>query len=723
MKFLILNCFWRVLKLFKELLEFSVSLIFSKLVHDDFIKKLFPRTDNDREPVNEIWENVDENLELVDETRKQKNLPKKKSLKILWGSNNGTSKRLAKILESMLLDTQRIYSNYTISMHHICDYDPEDEIIKDAEEGSCLIIFMPTYPKGSPPDDAEWFCKWLREASNDYRFSKGSLHKLNFSIFGIGDYSYGRNNYCLLARKMEDWFLKLSAHRIYSTCLLDASGASSLESQLNMAADLFAMSLDSLNEDPQPQFVVPNNIESDNEDSAYSDNEVYENNPVVNNNVVDIEDIVKPNPKPTPALDGKAQQKPDMITPSLRKELTKQGYKLVGTHSGVKLCRWTKSMMRGRGKLETNVVFFFNLLFSSGGCYKNSFYGINSHQCMEATPSLACANKCVFCWRHHTNPVGTEWKWNKDKANEIFDGIVEAHYGMIKEFKGVPGVQENRFKEAMTVRHCALSLVGEPIMYPEINQFIKRLHSQQISTFLVTNAQFPDAIETLDPVTQLYVSVDASTKSSLKKIDRPLFKDFWERFIGSLNALGKKGQRTVYRLTLVKSFNSDDIEGYAKLILLGNPDFIEVKGVTFCGSSELTMKNVPWHEEVVKFGKALLEKVNQLSLQQKLNLEGGDSLNNETLARYGLACEHEHSNCILLAHEKFFINKQWHTWIDYDKFNQLVSKFYETGGQAVFGSLDYVLPTPGWAVYGSQEQGFNPDDLRFRKNSKLICKE
>lgn len=46
-----------------------------------------------------------------------------------------------------------------------------------------------------------------------------------------------------------------------------------------------------------------------------------------------------------------------------------------------------------------------------GGCYKHTFYGITSYQCMEATPSLACANKCVFCWRHHKNPVGTEWRY------------------------------------------------------------------------------------------------------------------------------------------------------------------------------------------------------------------------------------------------------------------------------------------------------------------------
>lgn len=32
---------------------------------------------------------------------------------------------------------------------------------------------------------------------------------------------------------------------------------------------------------------------------------------------------------------------------------------------------------------------------------------------------------------------------------------------------------------------------------------------------------------------QLYVSVDAATKDSLKAIDRPLFGDFWERFVVS----------------------------------------------------------------------------------------------------------------------------------------------------------------------------------------------
>ena len=62
--------------------------------------------------------------------------------------------------------------------------------------------------------------------------------------------------------------------------------------------------------------------------------------------------------------------------------LTKQGYTIIGSHSGVKICRWTKSALRGRGS-----------------CYKYSFYGIQSHLCMEATPSLSCSNKCVYSSR------------------------------------------------------------------------------------------------------------------------------------------------------------------------------------------------------------------------------------------------------------------------------------------------------------------------------------
>ena len=280
-------------------------------------------------------------------------------------------------------------------------------------------------------------------------------------------------------------------------------------------------------------------------------------------------------------------------------------------------------------------------------------------------------------------------------------GAIKNHYEMIKQFKGVPGVKPDRFAEGFSIKHCALSLVGEPIMYPEINKFCTMLHEKGISSFLVTNAQFPDAIKSLVPVTQLYVSVDAGTKESLKKIDRPLFKDFWPRFIDSLKALSDKGQRTVYRLTVVKAWNSDEIEAYAKLVQLGRPDFIEIKGVTFCGDSKsddgLTMKNVPWHEEVRHFVSMLVDMLDD----------------------YAIACEHEHSNCVLVAQNKFRSadGGGWRTWINYEKFHQLYQKWETTG--ETFNSMDYMDDTPSWALVDSKERGFDPAETRWRRKTKV----
>lgn len=416
------------------------------------------------------------------------------------------------------------------------------------------------------------------------------------------------------------------------------------------------------------------------------------------NSVVDVEDLgnimnpvkrekrEKAQPEEKAVADRNSEKNEDraraMITPALREALTKQGYQLIGSHSGVKLCRWTKSMLRGRG-----------------GCYKHTFYGIESHRCMEATPSLACANKCVFCWRHHTNPVGTEWRWKMDQPELILKEAIENHQNMIKQFKGVPGLKVERFEEGMEVKHCALSLVGEPIMYPEINRLLKLLHQHGISSFLVTNAQFPEEIRNLTPVTQLYVSVDASTKDSLKKIDRPLFKDFWQRFLDSLQALSAKQQRTVYRLTLVKCWNVDELQAYAELVSLGSPDFIEVKGVTYCGesaASSLTMANVPWHEEVVRFVRELVD----------------------LLPDYEIACEHEHSNCLLIGHKKFKIGGEWWTWIDYSRFQELVLQYEESGGSKTFSSKDYMAKTPQWALFGARERGFDPKDTRYQRKNK-----
>ena len=389
----------------------------------------------------------------------------------------------------------------------------------------------------------------------------------------------------------------------------------------------------------------------------------------------------------------------EMVTPSQAAALKKEGYKLIGTHSAVKLCRWTKHQLRGRG-----------------GCYKHTFYGITSYQCMEATPSLACANKCVFCWRHHKNPVAKEWKWKTDDPNMIVEQAVQKHVQMIKETRGIPGVRMDRWKEAHTVRHCALSLVGEPIMYPRIDELLADLHRRHISSFLVTNGQHPEAIERLRPITQLYVSVDAPTKESLIEIDRPLFFNAWERLQESLQHLKAKGQRTVARLTVVKAFNTDELEGYAKLIALGHVSLVEIKGVTFCGTSaasNLNMTNSPYHHEVVELTKQLKQELDKLRCDEEYS----------TIPEYDLACEHKHSCSVLLARVDQFSKpgkdgtKRWHTWIDYDKFHELAARHVEDPS-FTFSVEDYAAETPSWALFGANEEGFDPTETRHRRKNK-----
>jgi tRNA wybutosine-synthesizing protein 1 len=143
----------------------------------------------------------------------------------------------------------------------------------------------------------------------------------------------------------------------------------------------------------------------------------------------------------------------------------------------------------------------------------------------------------------------------------------------------------------------------------------------------------------------------------------------------------------VYRLTLVAGWNASDAAEYAKLIDLGKPDLIEIKGMTYCGAtsgaSNLTMKNVPYHEDVKKFGEALctarLDLVSgrdaaSTSTSTPTELATTDEPEPKTggtprSAEYGLACEHAHSCCILLARkDPYLVDGKWHTWIDYEKF-------------------------------------------------------
>jgi hypothetical protein len=59
----------------------------------------------------------------------------------------------------------------------------------------------------------------------------------------------------------------------------------------------------------------------------------------------------------------------------------------------------------------------------------------------------------------------------------------------------------------------------------------------------------------------------------------------------------------------------------------------------------------------------------------------------------------------------------WKTWINYPKFQELSAKHVQDPS-FTFSVEDYTEETPAWALFGSEEEGFDPTDTRHRKKKK-----
>jgi tRNA wybutosine-synthesizing protein 1 len=645
---------------------------------------------------------------------------------VFFSSLTTTTEKTAKVFTEGLAQSTKDIANSTSTtflepqLHDLSYIDYDDYFINppksDPEIQYFYLVLVPTYNIDTVLDN---YLEHLQETHNDFRIDTAPLSTLlGYSVFGFGDregWPTETESFCSQARDIDKWMAKLTGRkRAFPLGMGDPKTDAverlkewkeGVEETLRHIAETGSLGEGVVGSGDAVESDVED-VDEEEDEVLFEEQKVAQRKAKEKDNLNDLEDlgrsIAKTEDDPSEPLEvdfttySKKAKAPAAATTKemvpknspTYTSLTKQGYSIVGSHSGVKICRWTKSALRGRGS-----------------CYKYSFYGIASHQCMETTPSLSCSNKCVFCWRHGTNPVGTTWRWVVDPPEMIFAGVKAGHYQKIKMLKGVPGVRAERFAEAMRIRHCALSLVGEPIFYPHINEFTSMLHAEHISSFLVCNAQHPDQLATLKPVTQLYVSIDASNRESLRKIDRPLHRDFWERFNRCLDILKERRfeQRTVFRLTLVKGFNIDDeVEGYARLVEQGLPCFVEIKGVTYCGTSSsagagLTMQNVPFYDEIVSFVEAL-----------------NAALANRGLG-YGIAAEHAHSCCVLIASQRFRNERgKWCTRIDYKKFFECL----ESGEK--FRPEDYMgEETPEWATWGNG--GFDPRDERvFRKGKNKL---
>ncbi len=194
----------------------------------------------------------------------------------------------------------------------------------------------------------------------------------------------------------------------------------------------------------------------------------------------------------------------------------------------------------------------------------------------------------------------------------ILDGVVEAQRQLLSGFGGNPKVSRMRFEEALNPRHLAISLDGEPTLYPHLGEFIKEAARRGMTTFLVTNGTMPDRLKKLKGVaepTTIYLSLYGPDKETHIRTNKPLLPDSWERLLKSLKVMSEMRCRKIIRLTLVKDYNMHSPEKYAELIRVAGPDYVECKGYTHVGESQKRLKreNMPSMEDLKSFASDLRE--------------------------------------------------------------------------------------------------------------------
>jgi tRNA wybutosine-synthesizing protein 1 len=279
-----------------------------------------------------------------------------------------------------------------------------------------------------------------------------------------------------------------------------------------------------------------------------------------------------------------------------------KGYQLIGNHSAVKTCLWLKKSLK-----------------DLGFCYKQKFYGIQSHRCLQMTPALLCNQSCIHCWR--PLELLKEFKgW--DEPEKIVEESIKAQKRLLSGFYGTEGVNLKKLKEAENPNQVAISLIGEPTLYPYLPELIECYKRRGFTTFLVTNGTMPEVIARVEP-TQLYISLTAFDEKSHIELNRPV-RSFWERILRSLEAMSESNSRRVVRLTLIKGLNMHEkaVERFEQLIKIAEPDYVEAKAYMFLGYSRLRLKyeNMPSHEEVLEFSRKLGYEIVDESEQSRVCL-------------------------------------------------------------------------------------------------------
>ncbi len=222
------------------------------------------------------------------------------------------------------------------------------------------------------------------------------------------------------------------------------------------------------------------------------------------------------------------------------------------------------------------------------------------------TPTLHCNQQCLHCWRA-TDLDATE-KCGFDEPQKLVDGSIAAQRMLISGYKGASTTNMQRLQEAYDPSQVAISLSGEPTLYPYLDELIERYHHERMTTFVVSNGSHPEVLEQIRP-TQLYVSLNSPDEAHFYSMCKPQTHGF-AQLRESLQILTDHPSRTALRITLANEINAFGEAGYAKLIELAEPDYVEVKSYMHLGFSRkrLSRDAMMSYEDVMLFAQDVGER-------------------------------------------------------------------------------------------------------------------
>ena len=104
------------------------------------------------------------------------------------------------------------------------------------------------------------------------------------------------------------------------------------------------------------------------------------------------------------------------------------------------------------------------------------------------------ANRNVFS-AGGLSSTDIEWEGPYDEPKEIIEDCIQAQRKLLCGFFGNEKANKKKALESNDPKNAAISLAGEPMLYPEIGELISEFHRRDFTTFLVSNGLTPSKLK------------------------------------------------------------------------------------------------------------------------------------------------------------------------------------------------------------------------------------